>query len=88
MNNVTPGGPRGCDDQASDQTDSKMIESGESVRPGLWKFTDEMIDELVRRADAGDDRALEALLELAETMLHEGALGAPGEPVRSPRDSH
>lgn len=77
MNNVTRRGLGNCDDPASAQTDSKMIEPGEFFRPEAGQFSEDMIAELVRRADAGDDRALEILLELAETMLLDGALGGP-----------
>ena len=61
--------------------DGKMIDSGEALRPGALETGEEMIDALLERARAGDARAHAALLELAESMLIEGALGLPTRPL-------
>jgi hypothetical protein len=80
VNNVTGGRTADCDDRALAHTDSKMIEPGEFFRPESTQFSEDKIAELVRRADAGDFDALEILLELADSMLLDGAIGGPMGP--------
>ena len=54
-----------------------MIESGKALHNSASAFSEEMLDELRVRAEAGDARAHEVLLQLAESMLLDGAPGIP-----------